>query len=248
MNLNKQKGLITELQCELAFSELGLLVCQPIIEDSRYDYLIDLGNSKFIRVQCKTSSYLEDKTGFSFSCRSTRSNTQGIYQRDYTKEEIDYFYTYCNEKSYLIPVEEASSKKTLRFVPPKNNNSNYNKAENYEIEKILANYENINTKKIQQNVLHSNINQKSSTCQKCGKTITYGATLCKECAALNSRIVKERPSREELKNLIRNNSMLQVGKKFGVTDNTIRKWCKAVNLPSKKKEIDNYSDEEWRLI
>ena len=125
-----------------------MLVCQPIIEDSRYDYLIDLGNSKFIRVQCKTSSYLEDKTGFSFSCRSTRSNTQGIYQRDYTKEEIDYFYTYCNEKSYLIPVEEASSKKTLRFVPPKNNNSNYNKAENYEIEKILANYENINTKKI----------------------------------------------------------------------------------------------------
>lgn len=243
MNLNKQKGLITELQCELAFSELGLLVCQPIVEDSRYDYLVDLGNSKFIRIQCKTSSYLEDKTGFSFSCRSTRSNTQGNYQRGYTKEEIDYFYTYCNKKSYLVPVGEASSTKTLRFIPPKNNNSNYNRAEDYEIEKILINYENINIEKLQQNISHS-----SSICQKCGKTITHGATLCKECATLNSRIVKDRPTREELKELIRNNSMIQVGKKFGVTDNTIRKWCKAVNLPSKKKEIDNYSNEEWRLI
>lgn len=246
MNLTKQKGLITELQCELAFSELGLLVCQPIVEDSRYDYLVDLGNSNFIRIQCKTSSYLEDKTGFSFSCRSTRSNTQGNYQRGYTKKEIDYFYTYCNEKSYLIPVEEASSQKTLRFIPPKNNNNNYNKAEDYEIEKILLKYENINTEKMQQNISH--LNKKSNVCQICGKEITYKATLCKECARLNSRVVAERPPREELKDLIRNNTMIQVGKKFGVTDNTIRKWCKAVNLPSKKKEINNYSDEEWRLI
>lgn len=42
--------------------------------------------------------------------------------------------------------------------------------------------------------------------------------------------------------------MVSIGKKFGVSDNAIRKWCKAVNLPTRKKEIDNYSDEEWNNI
>ena len=44
----------------------------------------------------------------------------------------------------------------------------------------------------------------------------------------------ERPSREELKQMIRKESFLAIGKKFNVTDNAIRKWCRAVNLPEKK--------------
>ena len=32
---------------------------------------------------------------------------------------------------------------------------------------------------------------------------------------------------------------------FSVSDNAIRKWCKNYNLPYKKTEIKNYTDEEW---
>jgi len=40
----------------------------------------------------------------------------------------------------------------------------------------------------------------------------------------------------------------QIGLKFNVTDNGIRKWCKKYNLPAKRSEIKNYSDEEWEKI
>lgn len=48
--------------------------------------------------------------------------------------------------------------------------------------------------------------------------------------------------------MIRKESFLAIGKKFNVSDNAIRKWCRAVNLPEKKTEIKKYTDEEWELI
>lgn len=63
-----------------------------------------------------------------------------------------------------------------------------------------------------------------------------------------SRRKVERPSREELKVLIRENSFLQLGKQFGVSDNAIRKWCKAYDLPYKSTEIKRYSDKDWENI
>lgn len=40
----------------------------------------------------------------------------------------------------------------------------------------------------------------------------------------------------------------KIGEKYGVTDNAIRKWCKAYNLPSRKKDIDAYTEEEWEKV
>ena len=40
------------------------------------------------------------------------------------------------------------------------------------------------------------------------------------------RKVKNRPSLEEIEKLLETMPMTQVGKKFGVTDNAIRKWIK----------------------
>ena len=84
-------------------------------------------------------------------------------------------------------------------------------------------------------------------CKECSTEITKGSTYCLSCARKKSRFV-ERPSREELKQLIRTTPFTQLGKKFNVSDNAIRKWCKSENLPSKSGEIKSYSDEEWLLI
>lgn len=48
--------------------------------------------------------------------------------------------------------------------------------------------------------------------------------------------------------MIRNESFVGIGKKYKVTDNAIRKWCKAENLPSRKVDIKMYSDKEWSKI
>lgn len=57
--------------------------------------------------------------------------------------------------------------------------------------------------------------------------------------------MKTRPSREELKALIRITPFLTIGKKYGVCDNAIRKWCKAYNLPYKSSVIRKMTDDEW---
>jgi len=54
-----------------------------------------------------------------------------------------------------------------------------------------------------------------------------------------------RPSRKELKQLIRTKPFTEIGKMYGVSDNSIRKWCDFEKLPRKKKDINSYSDEEW---
>ena len=82
-------------------------------------------------------------------------------------------------------------------------------------------------------------------CPICKKNfINLESQMCCECYNFQQRKV-QRPSREELKQLIRNKPFTKIAEQYGVSDNAIRKWCKAENLPSTKKEINSYSDEKW---
>ena len=63
-------------------------------------------------------------------------------------------------------------------------------------------------------------------CSSCGKEI--GKTkngMCFKCFAKSRRIV-ERPSKEELEEMLKHQSYVSIGKMFGVSDNAIRKWLK----------------------
>jgi len=82
-------------------------------------------------------------------------------------------------------------------------------------------------------------------CPKCGNPISKKGHLCRKCAA------KERakhyfticPEKEILIELLKNNSILQIGNKYAVSDNTVRKWCKKYDLPFKHKDI-----LQWRIL
>lgn len=90
-------------------------------------------------------------------------------------------------------------------------------------------------------------NKKKYYCKYCGIEVYRHNDCCTACASINLRVV-DRPSRQELKNLIRTLSFVQIGKIYGVTDNSIRKWCDKYNLPRKKTDINNFTDEQWELI
>ena len=129
----KQRGNLTELQCITAFYELGYKVSIPYGENSRYDFIADI-DGILIRVQVKTSKANNDEGSFSFPCRSTRVNSKGCYHRLYTDREIDYFCTYFNGQCYLVPVNECSKTKNIRYAPPKNHQQGrINYAQDYEL-------------------------------------------------------------------------------------------------------------------
>lgn len=78
----------------------------------------------------------------------------------------------------------------------------------------------------------------NNICPNCGSFKDYYAILCTKCYHTSTRKA-ERPSKEELLELIKTTPFVQIGKMFGVSDNAVRKWCKAYGLPYKKKDIKN---------
>lgn len=92
--------------------------------------------------------------------------------------------------------------------------------------------------------------EKEYKCSECGVPITkYSRSgLCSSCVQKRNRIVKNRPSREELKKLIREKSFVEIARMYDCTDNAVRKWCDKEYLPRRKKDIESYSDEEWKNI
>lgn len=136
MHNNIQKGLLTELHCQIDFSNWGILLSQPIVPDSRYDYIADIGSS-LLRIQCKSCNVSASLDSFEIACCSHNWNAKSI--KTYANQ-IDYFYTWYNNQGYLIPIEEVGLKnKTLRLFSTSSNknNPNISWATNYEFEKVI---------------------------------------------------------------------------------------------------------------
>ena len=111
----KQIGNLTELRCLAGFVENGYNVSIPYGEDSKYDFIADV-DGRLIKVQVKTSNLKKGtKNAICFSCRSTHKNFNGTSNVRYSSRDVDYFATYWDNQVYLVPINECSVEKTLRF-------------------------------------------------------------------------------------------------------------------------------------
>lgn len=70
--------------------------------------------------------------------------------------------------------------------------------------------------------------KKINYCRNCGKIIGVRSKFCNKCSAISydRRKVKNRPSNEELENLLAVMTMTKIGEKYGVSESAIRKWVK----------------------
>lgn len=93
-------------------------------------------------------------------------------------------------------------------------------------------------------------NYKIAYCKKCGVKLTLknsSTGLCWDC--YNSSRNPKMPSKEILKQKIRNQSFESIAKEYGFkSGGSIKRWCKKMNLPYLRQDINKYSDEEWQLI
>ena len=55
-------------------------------------------------------------------------------------------------------------------------------------------------------------------------------------------VKKVRPTKEELTKDILTLSLVKIGKKYGVSDNAVRKWCKKYDLPFRYNDIKNFKN------
>ena len=94
------QGKITEIQVAKAFLELGYQVSQPLVPDSRYDFIVDI-KGKLLKIQVKTSHLAEDKSYFEFATSTSHTNTKGTINHSYTPDEIDYFATFYENECYI---------------------------------------------------------------------------------------------------------------------------------------------------
>lgn len=119
------------------------------------------------------------------------------------------------------------------------NNGANNKA--YSKTTEVKGIENIETKIKKENIKTSQY----ILCPICNKNLMLKTShMCVECRIKSQRVV-ERPSREELKHLIRTLPFTTIAKQFDVSDNAIRKWCDSYKLPRRSTDIKKYSDDEW---
>lgn len=80
-------------------------------------------------------------------------------------------------------------------------------------------------------------------CLNCGTELKDSrSTYCLQCSSVINGIKirkVDRPSKEELIMLLKDNSIAEVGKIYNVSSRSIYKWCKAYGMPTTINEIRN---------
>ena len=95
--------------------------------------------------------------------------------------------------------------------------------------------------------LKNKAHQEKNFCVDCGKQISSekGVTRCIQCWGKKNRKV-ERPDKETLLEELQKYSFVEIGRKYKVTDNAVRGWCRSYGLSDKSSDyrVKNKKDKK----
>lgn len=77
--------------------------------------------------------------------------------------------------------------------------------------------------------------KEENKCMTCGIKIWKTALHCRKCSPRKKKV--QRPTAEDLLKDLKKTNFSKVGRKYKVSCNSIRKWCKAYNLPTSAKAL-----------
>jgi len=115
-------GDIGEMQALAKFATNLINVSKPLMNNARYDLIIDIDN-KLYRVQVKTVQCVKDGK-MEFATKTTNYTKGSWSSNAYSTNEVDLFFLYCVETGWcglFIPEEgEIQKSLTIRLELPKN--------------------------------------------------------------------------------------------------------------------------------
>ena len=138
-NETQIKGLTTELKCMEKFIEYGFIVSIPYGNNSRYDLLLDGGNGKYIRIQCKTA-HLNENGSYTINTANSVSTMTKRTVKHYDSTQIDFIASIIEEQLVIIPVNLISNSKSKIFrteVPKFGAKSSCNLIQDFTVEKYI---------------------------------------------------------------------------------------------------------------
>lgn len=84
------------------------------------------------------------------------------------------------------------------------------------------------------------IDKQEKVCPLCGEFKHGMSDVCLRC--YRKKIAENIPSKDVLEILICEYNFCEIGRKYNVSDNAVRKWCKKYNLPFRKKDIETFKN------
>lgn len=132
-------GEITEQQVALEFLKLGYMVSKPLVQSSKYDFIVDI-NHKLYKIQVKTGTPKENNSYIEFATSTSHTNSQGTRNLTYSKDDVDFFATMYENQCYLVPKNDCGNRnQRLRLIPTKNGQTKgITFAKDYYLEDIIA--------------------------------------------------------------------------------------------------------------
>lgn len=220
---NKEKGNSGLAAAIGYYGTQGYTVSIPLNDTQDYDLVVDNGE-KLLKVQVKATGQRSDQ-GYTIVMLSSSGGTSGQVYKTIRDTDIDILFVVTELlELYEIPFKELENNvKTLNLGPNRQCFRVDNKETVY-----ISKQRQIKPKE-------------EKFCSICGQSVSNRnvSGLCTNCAAEKQRTVN-RPPKEQLLQELKESNFTQVGKKYGVSDNAIRKWCKNYNLPTTAKEIKTF--------
>lgn len=212
-------------------AKYGLGVAFLLSDNFPFDIIV-IANDKLFKVQIRgSSSTSKDKSTINFNL--TKNNFYSGNKKEYTLNEVDVFalYDFIRNKLHLVKYDGSRKSISIRYELARGkNNKPFCLAKDTEISKeIVKTLFDFDPPDFR--LYHSTFKPKQYTkkCIVCENNFSNGRKTIKycshACAKLAMRKVK-RPTKEQLEVDISTESIVSVGKKYGVSDNAIRKWIK----------------------
>ena len=228
-NGSKQQGNIGHAAALFYYSSLGWNVSNPITDCTDYDFLAE-DNGKIYKIQVKTTKSLTDSGNYQVHLTTNGGNQKEYWRKELNKEELDYLFILTEQGiCYSIPINEVETSSTITLY------DKYDKYKVFVLSPITEENIHCNHKEI---FLPNRSTKEHQYFCECGNPVSRKGGLCRSCSQKrrNNRKV-ERPPKEELLQLVKENGMTKTGRMFEVSDKSISKWLIDYGLPGTIGEL-----------